>query len=305
MQNAQDATVSAYQNILILGGAGSGKTTQLRSLHGRKFAYLFDPNALASLRGADIDYEEILPDAQDIDMSLKGFNKGSKNDAPPGKKPREPRAFVTWLEDFNAKYDAGFFATYDWLAFDSFTLFAQAMMDRILWLNNRYGQIEDLADYRVAGSKMTEIVRSIASLKINLFATGHTTSYQDEKTKRVIEQIQLPGKARNMLPLLFSNIWFLRQSADEKTGYTMLTRAEPRGFQEIRTTLSGLKPIEDITIKDFARPQEFGIGKLLADAKVRGKMQPIAPAPAIAPTTPSPTTAATASVASSEQQPTQ
>lgn len=271
MANAKDFSSPVYQKILILGGAGSGKTTQIRTLPGRKFAYLFDPAALASLSGADIEYEEFLPDALEMDASIKGFNKGSKSDRAPSE--REPTIYMDWVKDINDKSESGFFKDFQWLCFDSLSLLANAVMDRQMYLNNRYGGIEDLADYRIVGKKIADVFRSICSLPINIYCTGHISSFQDEKTKKIEYQIQLPGSARNALPLLFSNIWMALPTIDDKGVYGLRTRPEPRGFQSIRCTLRGIEPIIDVTIKDFDRAENYGIGKLLSDARKQKPVQ--------------------------------
>ena len=266
MPNAKDAASSpSFNKILVVGNGGSGKTFQMRTLSGRKFAYLFDPAALLSLQGVDIDYEQYLPDVLELDSSLKGFNKNSKSDRPTS--TREPTVYMRWVEDLNKRHAEGFFANYDWLCIDSLTLLANAVMDRQMWLNGRYGDIEDLADYRIVGSKISDVFRSICSLPINLYCTGHLNSFQDEKTKRITTQIQLPGKARNMLPLLFSNIWETRSTTDEKAQHVLLTRSEPRGFDGIRTTIQGLTPVVDVTIKNLSQPESFGIGAILRKAQ--------------------------------------
>ena len=145
MPNAKDAASSpSFHKILVVGNGGSGKTFQMRTLSGRKFAYLFDPAALLSLQGVDIDYEQYLPDVLELDSSLKGFNKNSKSDRPTS--TREPTVYMRWVEDLNKRHAEGFFANYDWLCIDSLTLLANAVMDRQMWLNGRYGDIEDLAD---------------------------------------------------------------------------------------------------------------------------------------------------------------
>jgi hypothetical protein len=265
MPNAKDnSSTTAFQKILVVGNGGSGKTFQMRTLPGRKFAYLFDPAALLSLQGADIDYEQYLPDVLELDSTLKGFNKNAKSDKPSSS--REPTVYVRWVEDLNKRYESGFFKDYSWLCIDSLTLLANAVMDRQLWLNNRYGDIEDIADYRVTGSKIADVFRSICSIPINLYCTGHLNSFQDEKTKRIATQIQLPGKARNMLPLLFSNIWEARSTTEDKAQHVLLTRPEPRGFDGIRTTLQGLTPVVDVTVRNLAQPESFGIGALLKKA---------------------------------------
>jgi hypothetical protein len=243
-------------------------TAQMWTLPGKKFAYIFDPSALATIRGMDLEYEAFLPDAADLDATLKGFNKGAKDDKlPTGTKQREPSVYMDWVKDLNTKHEAGFFLDYDWLFLDSYTLLVMAIMDRQMWLNNRYGGVEELADYRVVGAKIAEVSRSIFSLPINIYATGHLNSFQDDKTKKIEININLPGKARTMLPLLCSNIWELRSTTDEKGAHVMYTKAEPRGFPDIRTSIPGLKPIEDLEIKDFGKPncnyEAYGIGALL------------------------------------------
>lgn len=264
MPNAKDATGAAYQRILVAGRGAAGKTAQVWTLPGKKFAYLFDPAARNTLAGLDIEYEEFLPEAGDLDASLKGFNKGSKDDTLKGpNKARAPQIYVNWTEDFNKRVDDGFFNTIDWLIFDSYTLFQNAVMDRILWLNGRYGAIEELSDYRVSGSKVADISRYIFSLPTNIYATCHLNTYQDEKTKKLDTQINLSGKGRTLIPLLCNSIFELRSSTDEKTGHIMLTKPEPRGFSDIRTSLRGLKPIEDLEIKNWAQPEAYGIGNLL------------------------------------------
>lgn len=275
MPNARDAAIDPLHRILVIGGGGSGKTSQIWTLPGRKFAYLFDPAALASLRGCDIEYAQFLPDSLELDMALRGFNKGSKTDEGKLVSKREPSTYMRWAEDINKRAADGFFKDFDWLIVDSLTLLSDAIMDRQKWLNGRYGGIEDLADFRIVGSKIADTFRSICSLPLNVYCTGHTTSFQDDKTKRIETQIQLPGRARNMLPLLMSNIWECRSTQDEKQQYVILTRAEARGFQGIRTTLQGLPPVVDVTIKDFSKASDYGIGALLKGAKPRVALTPV------------------------------
>ena len=76
MPNAKDAEVSPVESILAIGTTGVGKTTQFLTLPGKKFIYLFDPNALRSLAGHDVDYEEFRIDSMDLDLSVKSLKKG-------------------------------------------------------------------------------------------------------------------------------------------------------------------------------------------------------------------------------------
>ena len=60
MPNAAEAKNIAPHTFLMLGPTGSGKTSQLLTLPGKKFAYLFDPNAILSLRGHDITMKNFI-----------------------------------------------------------------------------------------------------------------------------------------------------------------------------------------------------------------------------------------------------
>lgn len=282
MPNAKDIQGDARQRILLVGRTGSGKTAQIWTLPGRKFAYIFDPNALATLQGCDLDYEVFMPDILDIDMTLKGFNKGARSDNPRSKK--EPSVSMRWTDDFNKRYEEGFFKQYDWLIFDSFTFISKAIMARQLFINGRYGDIEDLADFRIVGSKLSEVFGSIAAMDINIYATGHISSFQDDKTKKIETLINLPGSAKNMIPLQFSNIWLAHTGEHEKgVKYEVRTVPEPRGLQDIRTSIPGLSPEEDVTIggshhgkrvslQEVINPTQQGIGRLLSKV-VKPKLQ--------------------------------
>jgi len=107
MPNAKDAADAAYERVIVAGQTGSGKTTQILTLPGKKFVYIFDPNALASLKGHDLDYEIFMPEFTEIDSTLKGFNKGAKDDKPVSEK--EPTLYLRWVEDLNRRDDEGFF----------------------------------------------------------------------------------------------------------------------------------------------------------------------------------------------------
>lgn len=268
MPNTKDTDLEDFHRILCVGKTGTGKTAQIWTLPGKKFAYIFDPNSLATLRGLDLEYKQYLPDFLEMDATLKGFNKNSMDDAMPSK--REPMLYMDWVDDINEKIEGGFFKKekFDWLIFDSLTFMVKAVMDRQLFINRRYGSIEDLGDYRIVGSKITEVFNSIAGEKINVYATGHLSIFQDDKTKKIETQLNLPGKARVMLPLLFTNTWqAVTDNSGDDVSYLVRTRPDARGLQDIRTAIPGLETLEDVTIGDFEDAESYGIGALISRSK--------------------------------------
>jgi len=271
MPNAKDPASKADQfRVMLVGPTGSGKSAQTWSLPGRKFAYIFDPNTLPTIRGCDVDYEEFFPEFTEVDATLKGFNKGSKSDILKGPK-REPTVYMDWVENINEKMAKSFFADYNWLIIDSATFLSKATMDRQLYINGRYGDVEDIADYRVVGSKLAEVFGAIAAVpNLNILLTGHLSTFQDDKTKKIVTQIWLPGKARNILPLVFTDVWLTKteETSDGKIRYLVRTRPEARGLQDIRCSIPSLNVEEDVTIDSFDKliPGQGGIGKLLARA---------------------------------------
>lgn len=249
-------------SLLTLGNSGSGKSMQIHTLPGRKYVYVFDPNSRGALRNLqNAQMMEFYPDVLELDATLKGFNKGAKDDKPSSK--REPTVYQRWVEHINEGFDKGEFEGFEWICFDSLTFLVKALMARQLYINNRYGQVEDLADFKIVGAKMSDVFQSIVSLNMNIYATGHIDSFQDDKTGKIETLIKLPGRSRRELPIMFNNIWLCQYDSDGQK-YQVRTRPDKRGLQDIRTSIQGLETLEDVTL-DFSKPLEGqGVARLLA-----------------------------------------
>jgi len=262
------------ENILMVGPTGAGKTAQIWTLPGKKFVYVFDPNSRRTLEGLDYEYAEFLPDTLEIDATIKAFNRDAKKEGR-GDKPSsdiEPVKYMEWVEDINKRVADKFFDNFSWLIFDSMTFLVRTVMDRQLWVNRRYGEVEDLADYRIVGSKLSDVFRPIAALPLNLYCTGHISEFQDEKTKRITTELMLPGSGKVRIPLVMTNIWeAIGVSTEKEMKYQIKTRPADRGLKCIRSSIRGLSMYEDVTIPDACfdpnvksqKPEDHGIGKLL------------------------------------------
>jgi hypothetical protein len=113
---------------------------------------------------------------------------------------------------------------------------------------------------------MAEVFGALTGAPLNIFCTAHLSVYQDEKTKRLATELYLPGRARTILPLQFTDVFLAVTRDDDKRGtvYEIRTKPDPKGLQDIRTSMSGLATFEDVTIPRFdARSVEYGIGALL------------------------------------------
>lgn len=260
MPNAKAVSVNdlGKPKFLLVGSTGSGKTSQILTLPGRTFAYLFDPSALATLRGHDIDYEIFYPSI--VSLAAQSLTKG-KGD--PKRQEDASTVYIRWEQDFEKKQSTGFWNNYDNIAFDSFTTFSDVVMDRVLYLNGRSGQFPQQDDWTAQMQSITNVVRTLAGMNKVVLCTAHDDFKQDEATSRMQNVILLTGKLRVKIPLLFSEIWhFECQSKPDAIKYVAQTRPD-RLNPSIRCTVKDLEMYEDMTIKAWDKPQEYGLGKIL------------------------------------------
>jgi hypothetical protein len=261
MPNAKTAHADTTYKVLVLGQTGAGKTTQFLTLPGKKFIYLFDPNALLSLQGYDLDYEEFLPDVMNLDV--KSLSKDNKNVAQVMKR-RAHDTYRNWEADFEAKIESGFFNDYDWIGFDSFTTLSDMVMDEVLRVNNRPDAWPQQDDYGPQMLTLKNIIRTVTSLGKNVYFTGHMEMKQDDLTKKIFNTPIMTGRLKATLPLLFSEIFVVSASGDRDGNVSYSVQAKPdRETPLIRTSIKGLEPFEDVTI-DFDKEVEGqGLGGII------------------------------------------
>lgn len=265
MPNARDSHSIAKHRILVLGDTGSGKTTQFLTLPGKKFAYLFDPNALLSIRGQDVDYEEFLPDQLSLAVkSLKTSGADRQAVGDKGHGALTSDLYLRWEQDFEKRLQEGFFEDYDVLALDSATTLLDMIMDRVLSINGRFGQWPNQDDYGPQMLTFTNICRSLTSMGKTVYMTGHLDMRQDDLTKRIFRSPMMTGRLKTKIPLLFSDVFVAEAETDQqgKVNYKLQTTPD-RMTTNIRTSIKGLDPFENVTI-DWTKPVEGqGLGGLL------------------------------------------
>lgn len=247
------------ESILILGPGGGGKTAGFGTIPGRKFCYIFDQHALTTLRYFHVDYEEFIAEHLDLDaVTLRADTRDKFS-----KKP-EPTTYVEFEKHFESAIEKGFFNDYDVVGFDSLTTLQDIVMDRIMHLNNRFGKWPEMADYTATVNTLIKIVRTLTSLGKIVYVTGHIEYKQEEQSGKMQNVIALIGRLRYRLPLAFSDIWlaYADQDKDGKTHFNVRTQPD-RYSPFLRCSLRNVEAVEDVTIRDWKRPEGEGIGRLL------------------------------------------
>lgn len=266
MPNAKTLDIHAggKPKFLLVGSTGGGKTSQIVTLPGRTFAYLFDPSALSSLRGFDVEYETFFPEKVNISAQSLAKAKGDRPIAG-GRKEDASEVYREWEEDFEKKLASNYFDAFDNIAFDSFTTFSDIVMDRILSINGRPGHFPQQDDWAAQMGSITNVVRTLVGMNKVLLFTAHDEFKQDEASKRMQNTLMLTGRLKVKLPLLFSEIYHMDSNCTaEKINYTAQTRAD-RMNPTIRCTMRDVPMFVDMTINDWRKPQDYGLGKLLRD----------------------------------------
>jgi len=259
LANALDATGTAKHRILVLGDTGSGKTTQFLTLPGKKFAYLFDSNAILSLRGYDIDYEEYLPDR--LNMAAVSLSK-----AKPGDKAsvKTSDIYKVWESSFNEKLENNFFDPYDWIGMDSITTFLDLIMDRVQSINGMFGEWPTQDMYGPQMIAFTNVCRSLTGMGKGIYMTGHLDMKQDELTKRIFRKPMMTGRLTTKIPLLFSDVFVAEAEPDTQGGVNYKFQTSPdRMTTCIRTAIKGLEPYENVSVDFDKDPVGQGLGGIL------------------------------------------
>ena len=258
-------------NILLLGTTGSGKTSQILTLPGRTFVYIFDPSSLHTLVGHDVEYELFLPTR--LNLAAQSLTKGKSDKAT--KRINSMEVYTAFADDLDNKVTKNFFDDFDNVVLYSLTTFSASVMDRVMYLNDRVGQQPHQDDYGAQMTTINSVFREFTSLiNLRMMSIGHVEFKQEEDGGKFLNVIRLTGGLRVSLPLLFSDILVcdvdINRSGDNN--YILRTQKD-RYNPQVRCTLRDKKgkplpsivPV-DISPENWTDPRgKCGLGRLILD----------------------------------------
>lgn len=257
MPNAKDAT-DVPKRFLLLGDTGAGKTSQFLTLPGKKYMHIFDPNALTTLKGFDVDYDEYLPTA--IPAAAQSLSKDKGGD----KRNSSSTVYLEFEKTFDERLKSGFFDQYEWVGFDSATTLLELIMDRLLTINGRFGQWPHEDDWGPQMVAFTNICRTVTAMGKKSFFTGHMQDKQNRKTGVTRRIPMMTGSLIQKIPLLFSDVLGCETDKDAKGNVVyQLCTVRDTEFTVIRTSIKGLEPYEPVTIDWQKDPVGQGLGGIL------------------------------------------
>ncbi len=270
MPNAKDETDRVQsEKIFMIGQLGGGKTTQILTLPRPAFIYLFDPAGYNAIKGHDIEYEEYLP--HKLNITVKPIPKGGGlvEKKLEGESRLKAQAYAQWERHFMESLDDGFFDKFKTIGFDSVTTFADIAMDDILAREGLLSYPPELGHYNVLKVQVSRTLRALCALEKTLLVTGHTMYKQNDTAMKMMNEILITGDLQVRVPILFSSV--LRADyevgPDQKKKFTVQS-IKDKYNENLKSNIPGISGIQDVTIKDFNKPEEYGLGALIKKGKV-------------------------------------
>ncbi len=269
MPNAKDQIDrDQAEKIFITGQLGGGKTTQVLTLPRPTFCYLFDPGAYNAIKGHDVEFEEYLAHKMNITVEPIPKGGGTPSNILKPEDRMKAQAFAKWENHFMESLDNGFFDKFNTICLDSITTLSDIILDDLLAREGLSAYPPQLTHYNALKVTVSRILRTLCALEKTLLVTGHTIYRQNDASMKMMNEILITGDLQVRAPLLFSSV--LRADytvgADGKKEFTVQS-VKDKYNENLKSNIPGIAGIQDVTIKDFKNPQDYGLGYLIKRGK--------------------------------------
>jgi hypothetical protein len=258
-------------NFILVGPAGGGKSTLVGTMPGRTLVLAFDVSARGAYQkfsSGGIDLIEVLPEQQDLTpyttKDMKAVADGKMVVPSQGQKRETGRVFLDIGAFLNKLVADGIIpGVYKNIVTDTITSLQGHTLDAVMAKDGRAAHNPNMNDYTAAGRLIESWFDQITRLPMNCFFLVHDEPDKDEITKRIMYRPLLTGKSGQRCITKVNHL--MRCTAlSNKDGVAYTLQTAPDVYSEaIRTSFAGLPPKMDVTIKDFSKPQEYGLGAII------------------------------------------
>ncbi len=263
MANAKDIKTEGAEKILITGALGVGKTTQFITLPRPSFIYIFDTAGKSAIKGQDIEYEEYLAEKLNITVKATPKGGGTVEGVVSGAARLEAQAYAQFEAHFMKGLDDGFFDKFASIGLDSVTTLSDIAMDDILARAGRLAYNPELGDHSILKTQVARLLRALCALDKTLLVTAHTMYRQNDNSMKMMNELLITGDLQVRAPLLFSSVLRADYEVTPQGRKFTVQSVKDKYNENLKSNIPGISGIQDVTIGDFSRPHEYGLGKLL------------------------------------------
>ncbi len=257
------------ERIMMLGQGGEGKSTLFETLPGRKLMLAFERNAITALKAinpkSSTEFELFSPGEMNFTVQRVPSLKGG--DSYQYQLKRRADAYAAFEKYCEEKLASGYFDQFDWIAIDGGTQLARAMLDDVLAREGRLGYVPEMSDYNVVKFQMERVLRFFCAVNAGFYFVVHvSTTEKDEVTKRLVDNLILPGDLKNIASTMFSQVFRTTTAENEKGELRFMIQTRPDSkLKGPRTSIRGLPTQVDVTIESTLMLERTGLGKILSE----------------------------------------
>lgn len=274
MKTIQCADIPPHttDKFFLVGPPGGGKSGLAGTLPGKTLAICFDPSArttYARFQATNhITIAEYIKETQDLTpYTMKDMK--ARPALNPGQVKETAATFTEFGKDLNEARKSGFLpGEFNNLIIDSCTTLQDLIMQAVLVKNGRSSEIPGIDDWQSQKSNFLKVIDACVALPMNVVFIFHDELVKDETTGRIIFNPILTGNLKARVPNRMGHLLrcTAKRDKDKKTRYYIQTTPD-RYVEGIRTAFDNLDPDHDVTIEDFSKPFDYGLGKIIKEQK--------------------------------------